>query len=375
MSSDGMGFAFTDEQNELRRVVRSFFESKSDEAKVRRYMESSPGYDPLLWAKMSDELGVVGLAIPEEFGGKGFTFVELGIVIEEMGRALVPSPYFASAVLAASAVLGAGDDAARQRYLPAIASGATIASLAVTEESGRWDAGAIQARARQTGDGWLLDGVKTYVLDGCGADVLFVAAHSETGISLFAVDDFAGVDRRPLSTLDQTRKQARVEFTATPASLVGQEGRAWAVLRRTLALGCAALAAEQVGGAQRCLEMAVDYAKTRRQFGKPIGSFQAIRHKCADVFLDVECARGAAYYAVRAAAEGSEELPAVAALAKACCSEAYARAAAANIQIHGGVGFTWEHSAHLYFKRAKSSGHLLGDATFHRRLLADEIGI
>ncbi|PLV54881.1 acyl-CoA dehydrogenase [Mycobacterium tuberculosis variant microti OV254] len=370
-----MGFGFTDEQNELRRVVRSFFESKADEAQVRRHMESPLGYDPLLWAQMSDELGLVGLAIPEEFGGQGFTFVELGVVAEELGRALVPSPYFASSVLASSALLGSGDDAAQRRYLPGIASGATIASLAVTEESGLWEAGAIRSRARKTADGWVVDGAKAYVLDGCSADVLLVAAQTDSGLSLFAVDRFDRVARRALSTLDQTRKQARIEFSATPASLVGREGGAEAVLRSTLALGCAALAAEQVGGAQRCLEMAVAYAKARRQFGKPIGSFQAIRHKCADLFLDIECARGAAYYAVRAAAQRAPELPAVASLAKACSSEAYARAAAANIQIHGGIGFTWEHPAHLYFKRAQSSGRLLGDAPYHRGLLADEIGL
>lgn len=375
MASQGMSFGFTDEQNELRRVVRSFFEGKADEAQVRRHMESPLGYDPSLWAQMADELGLVGLAIPERFGGQGFTFVELGVVAEELGRALVPSPYFASAVLASSALLGSGDDAARRRYLPGIASGATIASLAVTEESGRWEAGAIRARARETADGWAVDGAKTYVLDGCSADVLFVAAHTDSGLSLFAVDRFESVSRRELSTLDRTRKQSRIEFSATPAWLVGRSGGAEEVLRSTLALGCAALAAEQVGGAQRCLEMAVAYAKARRQFGKPIGSFQAIRHKCADIFLDVECARGAAYYAVQAAAQRSPELPAVASLAKACSSEAYARAAAANIQIHGGIGFTWEHPAHLYFKRAHSSGHLLGDASYHRRLLADEIGI
>ncbi|WP_068186452.1 acyl-CoA dehydrogenase family protein [Mycobacterium sp. UM_CSW] len=375
MSYQATSFAFTNEQDELRRVVRSFLESKADEAQVRRHMESPLGYDPLLWAQMSDELALVGLAIPEEFGGQGYTFVELGIVAEELGRALAPSPFFASAVLASSALLESGDYDAQRRFLPGIASGATIASLAVTEESGRWEAGAIHTRARETAHAWVLDGAKTYVLDGCSADVLLVAAQSDSGLSLFAVDRFDNIARRALSTLDQTRKQARIEFTATPASLVGREGGAVSVLRRTLALGCAALAAEQVGGAQRCLEMAVAYAKARRQFGRPIGSFQAIRHKCADVFLDIECARGAAYYAVRAAAQRSAELPAVASLAKACSSEAFARAAAANIQIHGGIGFTWEHPAHLYFKRAQSSGHLLGDASYHRRLLADEIGI
>ncbi|OBH62414.1 acyl-CoA dehydrogenase family protein [Mycobacterium sp. E2479] len=375
MPGNAMNFAFTDEQNELRRTVRSFLASKANETEVRRQLESPLGYDPTVWAQMSDQMGLVGLAIPEEFGGQGFSFVELGIVCEEMGRALLPSPYFAAVVLAANLIMHSGDDAAKKRYLPNIASGGTVATLAVTEESGRWEAGAIRTRARSTSDGWVLDGTKTFVLDGCSADVLFVAAHTEAGMSLFAVDRVDSVIRRPLSTLDQTRKQARIEFNATPASLVGRDGAAWPVLVRTLALGCAALAAEQVGGAQRCLELAVDYAKMRRQFGKPIGSFQAIRHKCADVLLDVECARGIAHYAVRAAAELSDELPAAASLAKAFSSDAYARAAAANIQIHGGIGFTWEHPAHLYYKRAKSSGHLLGDATFHRGLLADEIGI
>ncbi|OBH96892.1 acyl-CoA dehydrogenase family protein [Mycobacterium sp. E2733] len=375
MSSNGLSFMFTDEQNELRRTVRSFLEGKANEAEVRRQMESPTGYDTTVWRRMSDQLGLVGLAIPEEFGGQGFSFVELGIVVEEMGRCLLPSPYFASVVLAANLVLHAGDRTAQKRYLPGIASGASVATVAVTEESGRWEAGCIQVRARGGCDGWVLDGTKTYVLDGCSADVIFVVARTDAGVSLFAVDTLDTVVRRPLSTLDQTRKQAHIEFNATPATLVGHEGRAWPVLMRVLALGAAALAAEQIGGAQRCLEMAVDYAKVRRQFGKPIGSFQAIRHKCADVLLDVECARGVAHYAVRAAAQLSDELPAVASLAKACSSDAYARAAAANIQIHGGIGFTWEHSAHLYYKRAKSSGHLLGDATFHRGLLADEIGI
>ncbi|MEE2851850.1 MAG: acyl-CoA dehydrogenase family protein [Actinomycetota bacterium] len=375
MPGNPTSFAFTDEQNELRNTVRSFLMSKANEAEVRRQMESPRGYDSNVWAQMSDQMGLVGLAIPEEFGGQGFSFVELGIVTEEMGRALLPSPYFASVVLAGNLIMHSGDDAAKKRYLPNIASGGTVATVAVTEESGRWEVGAIRTRARSTDDGWVLDGTKAYVLDGSSADVIFVAAHTDAGLSLFAVDRFDSVVRRPLSTLDQTRKQARIEFNAAPASLIGREGEAWPVLMRTLALGCAALATEQVGGAQRCLELAVDYAKMRRQFGKPIGSFQAIRHKCADVLLDVECARGVAHYAVRAAAQLSDELSAVASLAKACSSDAYARAAAVNIQIHGGIGFTWEHPAHLYYKRAKSSGHLLGDPTFHRGLLAGEIGI
>ncbi|MEB4212182.1 acyl-CoA/acyl-ACP dehydrogenase [Mycobacterium sp. 94-17] len=375
MASTATGFNLTDEQLELRHTVRSFLAGKADEAQVRRQMESPQGYDPAVWGQLSDQLGLTGLAIPEKFGGQGFTFVELGIVVEEMGRALLPAPYFASIVLAANVLLHCGDDAAQKRYLPGIASGATLATLAVTEASGRWESGAIDLQAHDAGGEWVLNGAKSYVLDGCSAGVLLVVARTGAGISLFAVDEFDRVTRRPLSTLDQTRKQARIEFNNAPATLVGRDGEAWPLLMRVFALGSAALAAEQIGGAQRCLEMAVDYAKARRQFGKPIGSFQAIRHKCADVFLDIECARGAAYYAVGAAAELAEELPAAASLAKAHSSDAYVHAATANVQIHGGIGFTWEHPAHLYFKRARSSGHLLGDATFHRGLLADRIGL
>ncbi|QLL08938.1 acyl-CoA dehydrogenase family protein [Mycobacterium vicinigordonae] len=375
MSGNAISFALNDEQNELRRTVRSFLENKADDAAIRGQLDTPVGYDTALWHQMSHQLGLTGLAIPEEFGGQGFTFVELGIVAEELGRCLLPAPYFASVVLAANLIMHSGDDAAKGRYLPGIAAGSTAATVAITEESGRWQPHAIRTRARSSGTGWALEGTKSYVLDGCNADVVFVAARTDTGISLFAVDEFQTVARRPLSTLDPTRRQARMKFDATPAALIGDEGQGWPVLAQTLSLGASALAAEQVGGAQRCLEMAVDYAKVRKQFGKPIGSFQAIRHKCADIFLEVECARGAAYYAVQAAAELSGELAAAASLAKACSSEAYAHAAAANIQIHGGVGFTWEHPAHLFFKRAKSSGHLLGDATFHRGLLADLVGI
>ena len=195
-------------------------------------------------------------------------------------------------------------------------------------------------------------------------------------MSLFAVEGSApGLVRTPLATMDQTRKQARLEFSSTPARLIGQEGAAGPVVQHTLDLAAVALAAEQVGGAQRCLDMAVDYAKTRIQFGRPIGSFQAIKHKCADMLLEVESAKSAAYYGGWAAAEDSDELPVVASLAKSYCSEAYFHAASENIQIHGGIGFTWEHDAHLYFKRAKSSELLLGDPSYHRELLAQRIGI
>ena len=375
MDSSAEGFAATEEQQELRRSVRAFLELKSPESEVRRVMESPEGYDSGVWRQMADQLGFQGLAIPEELGGTGFSFAELGVVIEETGRALLPGPFFGSAVLASSVLMCCDDDGAKSRYLPGVASGETISTLALTEQSGRWDAEGVQTEARRKGSSWILNGTKTFVLDGHIADLVLVAGRTDAGISLFAVDQTDSLTRRELSMLDPTRRQARIDFSDTRAELIGFEGQAWPALSHALDIAAAGLAVEQVGGAQRCLELAVEYAKTRRQFGKPIGSFQAIRHKCADLMLDIECARGAAQYAVQAAASGAAELPAAASLAKAYCSEAYARAAAANIQIHGGIGFTWEHPAHMYFKRAKSSGLLLGDATYHRRLLADRVGI
>jgi alkylation response protein AidB-like acyl-CoA dehydrogenase len=230
--------------------------------------------------------------------------------------------------------------------------------------------------ATKSGEGYTLDGVKSFVLDGHTASLIIVAARTDAGVSLFSVTgDASGLTRTPLPTMDQTRKQAKLELAGTPATLVGTDGGGWAALERMLDLAAVGLAAEQVGGAQLVLEMAVQYAKDRVQFGRPIGSFQAIKHKCADMLLEVESAKSAAYYAAWCAAELNDELPAVASLAKAYCSEAYFHATAENIQIHGGIGFTWEHPAHLYFKRAKSSELLLGDPTYHRELLAQRIGI
>jgi alkylation response protein AidB-like acyl-CoA dehydrogenase len=293
-----------------------------------------------------------------------------------MGRSLLCAPYFATIALAANAILSSGDDAAKKELLPGIATGDTIATLAFTEENGRWDEGGITTTATRAGDGWTLDGHKMFVLDGHVANLLVVAARTSAGLSLFAVEGTApGLSRTPLATMDQTRKQARLELAGTPGRLIGADGEASAALSRTLDLAAVALAAEQVGGAQRCLDMSVEYAKERVQFGRPIGSFQAIKHKCADMLLEVESAKSAAYYAGWAAAESSDELPVVASLAKAYCSDAYFHAAAENIQIHGGIGFTWEHDAHLYFKRAKSSELFLGDPTYHRELLAQRIGL
>jgi alkylation response protein AidB-like acyl-CoA dehydrogenase len=371
-----MNFAFSDEQEELRAAVRRFLSEKSPETEVRRLMDTTEGYDPAVWSQMADQLGLQSLTIPEEFGGSGFTYVELLVVLEEMGAALLCAPFFASVALAANALMTSGDDEAKKSYLPGIASGETIATLAITEDNGKWDFSGIECKAEKKGDGWVLDGHKMFVLDGHVANLIVVAARTPAGVSLFAIQgDAAGLTRTPLPTMDQTRKQARLEFSGTAAVLIGTDGGAEAGLAKTLDLAAVALAAEQVGGAQRVLDASVEYAKTRIQFGRPIGSFQAIKHKCADMLLEVESAKSAAYYAAWAAAEDSDELPVVASLAKSYCSEAYFHSAAENIQIHGGIGFTWEHPAHLYFKRAKSSELFLGDPSYHRELLAQRIGI
>src|SRR4051794_11389299 len=313
-----MNFAFSEEQEELRRIVRQFLDSKSSEAEVRRLMETTEGYDQATWSQMANELGLQSLIIPEEFGGQGFGYVELTVVLEEMGRSLLCAPYFSSVVLAGNTLLHAGDDAAKKELLPGIASGETIATLAFTEDNGRWDAEGIQLEAKRSGDGYTLDGHKMFVLDGHVANLILVAARTGDGISLFAVDgDASGLTRPPLATMDQTRKQARLEFSGTPARLIGTEGKGWDVLSRVLDLAAVALAAEQVGGAQKCLEMSVEYAKVRVQFGRPIGSFQAIKHKCADMLLEVESAKSAAYYAGWTAAGLTAYLPTAATLAKA----------------------------------------------------------
>src|SRR5438309_8198478 len=266
-------------------------------------METEEGYDPAVWEQMGSQLGLQGLAIPEEYGGSGYSYVELIVVLEEMGRALLTAPYFSTVALGANAILHSGDDAAKKELLGGIASGETIATLALTEDNGRWDAEGITATATKAGDGYTIDGHKMFVLDGHTASLVLVAARTpgtsgESGIGIFAVPgDASGLTRTSLATMDQTRKQARLELSGVPARLVGTEGEGWSVLSRVLDLAAVALAAEQVGGAQKCLDMSVDYAKVRVQFGRPIGSVQAIKHKCADMLLEVESAKSAAYYA------------------------------------------------------------------------------
>lgn len=372
-----MDFAFAEEHEELRRTVRRFLEATSDEQAVRRTMATESGYDEELWRQMAGQLGLQGLAVPADLGGAGLGAVELGVVMEEMGRVLLCAPYLSTAVVAVSTLLEGADEPARRELLPRIAAGEAIVTLAAVEQGSRWNPAAVETRAENAGGLWRLDGTKMHVLDGHVADNLLVVAQTSEGLGLFNVSSQAvGLRRELLPTLDLTRKLARVELSQTPATRIDAGGNLHEALERVEALAIAALAAEQVGGAQRCLEMSVEHAKTRLQFGRPIGSFQAIKHRCADMLVEVELARSAAYHALFTAAGASEDdLLAAAHMARSYCSEAYFHVAAETIQVHGGMGFTWEHPAHLYFKRARSSAVLFGDPVQHRERLAERIGI
>jgi alkylation response protein AidB-like acyl-CoA dehydrogenase len=367
-----MQFSFTEEQEAFRDVLRRFLEDRSPTGEVRRLMETSTGYDAAVWRQMCQDLGLTAVHIPERYGGQGFGFVELGIVLEEMGRVLLCAPYFSTAVLATAAILNGGSEDQKHALLPGIASGETLATFAFTEDGGRWDGEGVTLTAVPSAGGYRLQGHKSFVLDGHTADLIVVLArrpgtHGEEGLSLFTVSgDAAGLDRRVLHTLDPTRKQARLVFDDVQATLLGEEGGAAGPFARTFDQALACLASEMAGGADRLREMALDYSLLRVQFGRAIGSFQAIKHKCADLLLDVELAKSAAYYAAAAAAEDADELPAAASLAKAAMAEAYMRSAIDSTQIHGGIGFTWDNDTHLWFKRAKSSEVLLGAPDFHR---------
>jgi alkylation response protein AidB-like acyl-CoA dehydrogenase len=372
-----MDFAFTSEHDELRQTVRRFLEKESNEQTVRKLMETERGYDAKTWERLATELGLVGLAIPEKFGGAGLGAVESAIVMDEMGRVLFCGPYLSTAILAPATILGAADDATKLKLLSAIAAGKSIATLAIGAGLGRADSNPAVAKASREGAGYRLDGTIDQVIDGHIADTILVAARVDGGTAIFCVDGAAkGLERSSLPTLDLTRKLAKLTFSATPATRISGGQDASSALNNVIALGIAMLAAEQVGGAQRCLEMSVEYAKTRLQFGRPIGSFQAIKHKCADMLVEIEFARSGAYNAAFAAAGGDKaELAGAAHIAKSYCSEAYFHVAAENIQIHGGMGFTWEHPAHLYFKRARASSVMLGDPIEHRQKLAQELGV
>ena len=369
-----MEFQFTDEQEQFREFVRRFFNDTTPTTEVRRIMESESGFDEGIWHRLASELSLTGISIPEAYGGSGFGIVELGIAMEEMGRCLYPSPYLASCVLAAKALEFVASETQRSELLPAIAAGEQVTTLAFLENEGAPVVTDVSCTATQSGDEFELTGNKHFVLDAMVADYLLVTAMTEKGLSLFQVDRTApGLNVRALKVIDPTRRVSKVELVNTPGVLVGAEGAAQEGLERALNIAFIALANESVGGAERLFQDTLEYTKLRRQFGRTIASFQAIKHRMTEYLLSVELAKSAAYYTAEAADVGEEDLAKLASIAKASASEAYLKAGVESIQLHGGIGFTWENDTHLWFKRAKSSEVFLGNPSWHRARLIERM--
>jgi alkylation response protein AidB-like acyl-CoA dehydrogenase len=379
-----MDFGFSQEQEMLRATARKFLENECTSAFVRARMEEPAGVTAEFWAKLAEQ-GWLGLVYPEEFGGSGLGFVDLTVLMEEMGRVVMPGPFLSTVLLGGLAILEAGAAAQKKEWLTRIAQGEAKATLAWTEPSARWDAGGVTTTARPAGKGFTLNGTKLFVPDAHLADVLVVvartdeAASAEDGISLFVVPKGTkGLEVALLPTMDQTRKLCEVtltDVTVPPDALLGSRDSGWAPLSRVIERATVALCAEMCGGAQRVLDMTTDYAKIRIAFGKPIGAYQGVKHRAADMLVEIENAKSLTYYAAWAVDENVPEAPLAASMAKAYVSDAYRRTAGAGIQLHGGIGFTWEHDLHLYFKRAKSSEFTFGDASYHRERVAQLINL
>jgi len=376
-----MDFAFSEEQEMLRSSARTLLAKASPSSVVRKLMETEDAYDPELWKKVAEQ-GWTALGIPEEYGGFG-SFLDLVVVLEETGRVLLPGPFFETMGMAVPALIEAGTDAQKKEVLSAIASGEARATVAFTEPSGRWDAEGVTLSAQKSGDGWTLSGTKLFVPGAGVADYMVVAARTrgsgEDGITLFLVKGRPqGMTVTALNTLDMTHKWYEVKFEDVGVgadALMGEVDKGWAPLHRALDWATAGICAEMVGGAQKVLEDSVEYAKTRQQFGKPIGIYQAVSHKLADMLLEVESAKSVTYYAAWAVDADAPDRSLACSIAKSYTSDAYRHATGSGIQVHGGIGFTWEHDMHLYFKRAKASEVTLGDPTFHRELVAQALDL
>jgi alkylation response protein AidB-like acyl-CoA dehydrogenase len=363
-------FAFTDEQGQLRSTVRDFCAENFDEQTVRRLMESDPTYDPKVWARLGSELGVLGLSVPESDGGVGGTLVDQAVAVEELGASLACGPLFGTVYLAIPALVAASAGPARDELLAELIEGRRTAAFAVGDRAGAFDPAAVTVTAA----GSALTGTAEWVVDAAAADDLLVAANGADGVALYYVDAGGpGVDRTSLVTVDLTRPQAIIRLSEAPARLVAGPDEAERVIGHALRVGSALLAVEQVGAAQHLLDLAVEYAKSRLQFGRPIGSFQAVKHRLADMLVDLEHARSTAYHAAWALTDGSDDPALAASIAQATCSAAFSRVAADTIQVLGGIGFTWEHQAHLYFKRATTDAALLGTAEQHRSRVASSV--
>jgi alkylation response protein AidB-like acyl-CoA dehydrogenase len=359
-------FSFTDEQAQLRAAVRKFCADNFDEQSVRNLMESDPTFDPKVWARLGGELGVLGLSVPEVDGGVGGTLVDQAVAVEELGASLACGPLFGTVYLAIPALVAASASEARDGLLSDLVEGRGTAAFAVPDVAGALGEVAV------TADGYALTGTVERVVDAGAADVLLVAARDSDGVALYAVDvSSSGVHRTPLATLDLTRPQATVELSSASGVLIAGTDEAERVIEHALQVGSALLAVEQVGAGQHLLDLSVEYAKSRLQFGRPIGSFQAVKHKLADLLVELEHARSTAYHAVWALADGSDDPALAVSIAQATASAALTTIAAGTVQVHGGIGFTWEHQAHLYFKRATTDAALLGSAEQHRSRIAE----
>jgi alkylation response protein AidB-like acyl-CoA dehydrogenase len=360
---------------ELRPVVRDFVAVRAPLAAARSRIADDSGYDPHLWKALSTELGLPGLTVPEQYGGAGLSCVELAVVLEELARSLVMTPYL-SVALGVEAIVLSGDVELAEQLLPAVATGELTLGVALTGDSGYWSADRVDVTAVPEGSGWRLDGSLSAVVDGGAVDRLIVAAGAPDGLGLFVVAVAGpGVQVVRRSGLDLTREMASVHLTSAPASRVVPDRPTLDVVQDLRDRSLVAYVAELAGVAGRCLEMATAYALTREQFGRPIGSFQAVKQKAADMLVSTESIQAAMWSVSRLAAEGSPELRLSAAVAKAYSSDRCYRVAADNIQIHGGIGYTWEHDAHLYFRRAKALQLLGGDASQHRVWIARQIGL
>ncbi|WP_240630605.1 acyl-CoA dehydrogenase family protein [Mycolicibacterium sp. GF69] len=360
-------YRFTEEQAQLRDAVRKFSAEHFTEETVRELMESDPPFDPKVWARLGGELGVLGLSVPEADGGVGGTLVDQAVAIEELAARLACGPLFGTVYLAIPALVASASGPARDELLGDLVEGRRTAAVAVVDRAGVFDPEGVSV----TADGEVLSGSLTQVVDGGIADVLLVAARGSDGVALYAVDTAAdGVQRTRLATLDLTRSEANVTLTDAPARLIAGPDEATRVLDHALQVGAALLAVEQVGAAQHLLDLSVDYAKSRLQFGRPIGSFQAVKHRLANLLVDVEHARSTAYHAIWALTDASDDPALATSIAQAVCSAALTHVANDTIQVHGGIGFTWEHRAHLYYKRAATDAVLLGSAEEHRERIA-----
>ncbi|WP_244931339.1 acyl-CoA dehydrogenase family protein [Nocardioides sp. W7] len=365
-----MHFGLSEEQQELGRAVRSLVERRAGQVDVRTAAASEEGYDTALWQTLCSQIGVTALAVPEEYGGAGFSSFETHVVLEELGATLSPSPLLGSGVLAARAVLLAGSADDCERLLPDIAEGSCVAALAWADERGHWRRDGSDVRAVRAGEAWQLTGVSTLVLDATGADVLLVVASTDDGPAVFEVDPAgAGVERVHTPGLDLTLRFGRVTFSDAAAVRLSGDADVEGLLGRLHAEAAVAVSALQVGGAQSALDLTVAHLKEREQFGRPLGSFQALKHRAADMLVRVETARSVSWSAAWASAQGSADLVTQAATAKAWCSDAFSDVAGEMVQLHGGIAITWEHDAQLYFKRAHATGQLFGSAREHRRLL------